>query len=153
MSGDRSKAAGKAGGQETSGAETKRTSDRQVMVAEWTTLAISTVILLAIVGAITWLSFNGEERPPVIAVEADLERLREEENGYYLPVTIRNDGDRTVEDVIVQGELVVSESEPETVDITISFLAGGESVEGVMVFRSDPAQGDLTTGATSYKEP
>ncbi len=68
-------------------------------------------------------------------------------------MTIRNDGDRTVEDVIVQGQLVAGEGEPETAEITITFLAGGETVEGVMVFRSDPAQGELTTGVTSYKKP
>lgn len=150
MSGDRH---GRHREDATSGPETTHTSDRQTMVAEWTTLAISTAILLAIVGAITWLSFNGEERPPVIVVDPEMEQLREEETGYYVPVTIRNDGDRTVEDVIVQGQLVAGEGEPETAEITITFLAGGETVEGVMVFRSDPAQGKLTTGVTSYKKP
>jgi len=137
----------------TSGQLTRRTEDKDVTTAEWTTLAISSATLLAFIGAITWLSFMGEERPPVIVVEPDLEQVRNEESGYYLPVTIRNDGDRTVEDAIIQGQLVTGEAEPETADITITFLSGGERVQGTLVFQSDPAQGELTTGVTSYKEP
>lgn len=122
-------------------------------IAEWTTLAISTAILLAIVGAITWLSFRGPERPPVIVIEPNLEQVREDDSGWYLPVIIRNEGDSSVEDAIVRGELDTGFGQPETAEITIGFLDGGEEVAGTFVFREDPASGELTTGVTSYKEP
>lgn len=122
-------------------------------IAEWTTLAISTAILVSIIGAITWLSFVGSEHPARIVVEPHIDRMREEETGYYVPVTVRNEGDTTVSDAIIQGELDTGVGQPETVDITISFLAGGEQINGTMVFQSDPTQGELTTGVTSYMEP
>jgi uncharacterized protein (TIGR02588 family) len=138
---------------ETSGQQTERTRDKGRSIAEWTTFAISLVILIGIVGLITWLSFRGEERPPIITVEAQLEQVRREEGGYYLPVLIRNEGDSTVEDAMIQGELVTGEGQPETVDLTITYLAAGEEVQGTMVFQEDPTQGELTTGVTSYKLP
>jgi len=132
---------------------TERSDDKGRSIAEWTTLAISTAILVGIVGAITWLSFRGEERPPVIVVEPQLDQVREEASGFYLPVVIRNEGNKTVEDALIQGELETGEDQPEMVDLTITFLAGGEQVRGTLVFQNDPAQGTLTTSVASYKTP
>jgi uncharacterized protein (TIGR02588 family) len=128
-------------------------NDKSRSIAEWTTLAISAAILVGIVGMITWLSFRGAERPPMIVVEPDLQAVRHDDSGYYVPVVIRNDGDATVEEALVQGELDTGSGEPETVQITISFLAGGEKAQGTFVFRDDPASGELTTGVLSYQEP
>lgn len=122
-------------------------------VAEWSTLAISAAILLTIVGLVTWLAFRGDERAPEIVAEPHLDLLRDEASGYYLPVTIRNDGDITVQDAVIQGELDTGEGQPETADITIPFLSGGEEVRGTMVFQQDPTSGELTVSVTSYKEP
>jgi uncharacterized protein (TIGR02588 family) len=128
-------------------------NDNERSIAEWTTLAISAAILVGVVGLITWLSFRGDDRPPVIIVEPNLESVREDDSGYYVPVVIRNEGDETVEDAVVQGELDTGSGQPESVEITISFLAAGEEVNGTLIFRDDPASGELTTGVSSYKEP
>lgn len=122
-------------------------------IAEWITLGISATILLAIVVILTWLSFRGAEHPPVIVVEPNMEQIREDDSGYYLPVIIRNTGDTTVADAIVQAELETGSGQPETAEITIDFLDGGEMAAGAFVFREDPSSGELTTGVTSYKEP
>lgn len=121
--------------------------------AEWVTLVISAVILIGIVGAISWLSFQGRERPPIIAVEARVEDVREEESGYYLPIVIRNDGDRTVEDAVIRGELNSGDGSPEKAELRVMFLAAGEQVNGTMVFQEDPATGQLTVGVVSYRDP
>lgn len=128
-------------------------NEKERSIAEWTTLVISAAILIAVVSMITWLSFQGAERPPIIVVEPNLDAVREDDSGYYVPVVIRNDGDSTVEEALVQGELDTGSGQPETVQITISFLAGGEEVAGTFVFRDDPASGELTSGVSSYKEP
>ena len=122
-------------------------------IAEWITLAISAAILLSIVGVLTWLSFRGVQHPPIIVVEPSLEQVRQDDSGYYLPVVIRNTGDTTVEEAIVQAELDTGSGQPETAEITIDFLDGGEQAAGTFVFREDPASGELTTGVTSYQEP
>jgi uncharacterized protein (TIGR02588 family) len=122
-------------------------------VAEWTTLGISIAILVTIVGLVTYLYVGGGERPPVIVVETQVQELRQDEGGYYLPVTIRNEGDATVENVQVGAELDTGSGQPETTQITVAFLAGGEQVEGTFVFEHDPLQGELTTQVTSFQEP
>jgi uncharacterized protein (TIGR02588 family) len=137
--------------EETSGPQTDRINSKGRSVAEWTTLAISTAILLVIVGLIAWITLAGDTREPVITVETHPERMREDASGYYLPVTIRNEGD--VEEAIVLGELSTGEGQPEAAEITITFLAGGEEVQGTMVFRSNPSAGELTTAVTSYLVP
>jgi uncharacterized protein (TIGR02588 family) len=138
---------------ETSGELTDRTNDKGRSIAEWITFAISLAILISVVGTITWLSFRGEDRPPVITVEVQMDQLRQEESGYYLPVLVRNGGNDTVEDAVIQGELDTGEGQPETVDLTVTFLAGGEEINATLVFRDDPSAGELTTGVISYKEP
>lgn len=120
---------------------------------EWITLGISGAILLAILGTLTWLSFPGSETPPVITVKPNMEQLRHEDSGFYLPVVISNTGDTTVADAIVQAELDTGSGQPEIVEVTVDFLDGAETVAATFVFRENPASGDLTTGVTSYKEP
>lgn len=132
---------------------TEHTGNRQRSVAEWTTFAISAAVLIAIVGLISWLHLYGGDRPAVIVVEPQTDELRREDSGYYLPVIVRNEGDVTVEDLQVQGELRSDSGEPETADFTITFLVGGEEANGTFIFQRDPAQGELTTAAGSYKLP
>ena len=122
-------------------------------IAEWTTLAISTAILVALLGGVTWLMFRGANEPATIAVEPQMDQLREAESGYYLPVIIRNEGDTTAANVVAHGELDTGSGQPETADVTIEFLDGDEQVAGTFVFRSDPRSGDLSVGVTSFEEP
>jgi uncharacterized protein (TIGR02588 family) len=122
-------------------------------IAEWTTLGISIAIVAAILGLITFLYYRGTEEAPRIEASANLEGLRHEQSGYYLPVEVTNEGDQTVEDVIVEAELDTGEGQPQTAEITVMFLAGGERATGTFVFEDDPSQGDLTVHATSYKNP
>jgi uncharacterized protein (TIGR02588 family) len=121
--------------------------------AEWTTLAISAAVLVGIVGLILWLAYRTDDLPPTITVEANLEQIREESSGYYVPITIRNDGDATVQDAIISGELDTGSGQPESAEVTISFLASHEEVSATLVFRSDPTTGDFSAAVTSYKEP
>lgn len=122
-------------------------------IAEWTTLAISAAIFLALLGGVTWLAFRGSEKPATIVVEPQMGQVREDESGYYLPVIIRNKGDSTAASVVARGELDTGSGQPETAEVTIDFLDGDEDVAGTFVFRSDPRSGDLTVGVTSFEEP
>lgn len=128
-------------------------SDSARSIAEWTTLAVSIVILLGIVGAMSYLYLRGDDRPPAIVVEHDLGEVWHEGDLYYLPVVVTNEGNRTAENVLVQAELDTGSGSPATADITVTFLAGGEQAEGTFIFADDPSQGELTVHAVSYQEP
>lgn len=122
-------------------------------IAEWTTLGISIVIVLVVVGVITSLYAGGDAQPPVISVEPRLGAVRQDTGGYYLPVDVTNTGDQTAQDVQIEGELDAGSGAPEMAEFTITFLAGGEQVQATLVFQSDPEQGQLTTRVTSFQDP
>ena len=121
--------------------------------AEWVTLGGSVAILLGIFGLITFLHFQGDEKAAIIDVISNVDEVRFEGDLYYLTVEVTNRGDLTVEDVVVEAELDTGSGTPITADFTITFLAGGERVQGTFVFEEDPRQGELTLHAVSYKDP
>lgn len=129
------------------------TSTSERTTAERITLVISLVILASIFALAGWANVRTGDAPPTIEVEARLEAVRETDSGYYLPIRITNTGGLTAQDVTVVGELDTGEEQPETAEITITFLAGGEEESAELVFTTDPNEGELSVGATSYLQP
>lgn len=121
--------------------------------AERIKMIISIAILVGIIGWAGWAGFVAGDAPPEINVDVDMEGMRETASGYYVPITITNDGGLTAQSVIVTGELVIDGSEPETADVTIDFLSGGESEKAELIFSTNPTEGDLTVAPTSYLQP
>lgn len=121
--------------------------------AERVTLAISVLILIAVVATAIWAGDRVGSEPPEIHVEAMSGGVRESETGFYVPVTITNRGGLTAQNVVVTGELDLGDGEPETGEVTIDFLAGGESEEATLVFSSHPEDGEFEVGVTSYLKP
>ena len=141
---------------ETGGADGnhERSSGSQARsAAEWTTLGISLVILLGMASLVTYLYRVEGTRPPVIEAQPLRFEGRQEGSLYYLPIEIRNTGDQTVADVVVETELVTPDGASETAEIEVTFLAGGAMTEGVVVFSSDPRSGELTVRALSFDLP
>lgn len=133
--------------------ETEVIASQERSIAEWTTLAISLSIILAFIGAITWLQVSSNGKPAIIAVEPQIEHIRHDDTGYYLPVTVRNDGAETVEDVRIQAALKIPGEDTELREFTIDFLVRDEVTAGTFVFTHDPAAGELTVSAASYRVP
>lgn len=121
--------------------------------AERITMGISIVILVGVIGLASWASFATGDARPEINVEVQMESMRETASGYYVPITITNDGGLTAQSVIVTGELVTDEPEPETAEVTIDFLAGGESEMAELVFFTNPNDGEFSVAPTSYLQP
>ena len=125
---------------------------RRRSVAEWATFAVSGVLILAIVGLVTYLAVSGTKSPPVIAAAPLTDEIRREAGSYYLPIEVTNRGGQTAEAVLVRGELTAAGT-PETAEFTIDFLANGETAEGTFVFATDPLAGDLTVDVVSFQPP
>jgi uncharacterized protein (TIGR02588 family) len=121
--------------------------------AEWTTLAVSVLILIAMVGLVTWLEVRGSGSAPQFSVDVDTMNIRQAGSDYYVDVSIRNTGDETVGALVIEATLVTSTGETEVGEISIDFLAGGEQATGTFVFGSDPAAGDLSARPVSYTHP
>ena len=135
--------------QESGRQESRERSGRSV--AEWTTLVIGAVLILALVGLVTYLYVSGENRPPVVEATSLDREIRREESAYYVPIEVTNQGGETAEDVVIQAELSTGEGAPEVTEFAIDFLAGGETAEGTVVFSTDPSAGELTVGVASFR--
>lgn len=118
--------------------------------AEWTTFAVSSLVLLALLVTVVLQAARSDRPPaPVAAVEGPVERRGRH---FHVPVTVTNEGDETAEAVQV---LVSLDIDGETIDAdqTIDFLAGGDHRDLVFVFDHDPADGELAVRITGFTVP
>jgi uncharacterized protein (TIGR02588 family) len=53
--------------------------------------------------------------------------------------------------VVILAELTGGDGSSEERELTLDFLAGGETREGTVVFASDPASGELTVDIASFQ--
>jgi uncharacterized protein (TIGR02588 family) len=72
---------------------------------------------------------------------------------YYLPVTVRNVGGETGEEVRVRVALTDPSGHQEVGEVMIQFLAGGGSNDTVVSFGQDPRTGQIETGVVSFLKP
>ena len=63
---------------------------RERSVAERTTLAISIILILGLVGLVTYVSINGGNEPPIVEAKPLPAEMRHEGESYYLPVAVTN---------------------------------------------------------------
>jgi uncharacterized protein (TIGR02588 family) len=131
-------------GQEESG-------QRGRSAAEWTTLAISIILILGLLALVTYVSMTGGNEPPIVEARPLDQEIRHEGESYYLPVAVTNRGGRTAEEVVIQAELAGSDGSSEASEFTLDFLAGGETREGTAVFATDPLAGELTIDVASFQ--
>ena len=128
-----------------------RTSLRSA--AEWVTLAISSLIVLSLIGLTTYFYLTGSSAPVAVAVEAHLAETYQAGSRYYLPLTIRNTGGETGEEVRVRVSVTDASGRPEAAEVMVTFLAGGGSSKAVAAFGSDPRRGQVEAVVVSYLEP
>ena len=120
--------------------------------AEWVTLAVSILIVLALAMLVLFQYVAQGTRPPEIEIKPLQQETRHIGDKYYLPISVTNNGEKAVESVEVELELTVSGEEPETVAFNIPFLAGLGSDEYTVVLSSDPQAGELAY-TISFREP
>jgi uncharacterized protein (TIGR02588 family) len=120
--------------------------------AELIAFAISVILIVAVVGLTAYLSLARGDSPPVIDAAPRTAEVRHEDGSYYLPIDVTNRGSETVVAVLVQAELS-SAGETQNAELTIDFLASGETAEGTVVFTTDPATGDLKVEVVSFQPP
>ena len=121
--------------------------------AEWITLAISSLIVLGLFGVTTYFYLTGSELPAIVEVEPRLAETYQAGSRFYLPVTVRNTGGATGEEVRARVTLTDPTGRQEAAEVMVQFLAGGGSSRAVVAFGSDPRQGRIDAVVLSYLEP
>ena len=125
--------------------------------AEWTTFIVSSVILAVVVALIVGQMLSTTDPA---APRAEVGRIEAVGNRFRVHVTVVNDGDETAAGVQVTATLEPGDtgadsggSATETGDLSVDFLAGGETEELVFLFDADPDAGRLTVAVTGYSDP
>ncbi len=139
---------GRGGSQSQSRQGGERKEERTT--AEWVSLLVSVAIVLALVGGLIYQVFARGSHPPVIEVKPLMEEVRREGDSYYLSLDITNKGERTAENVEVMVSLDSGKGQPETMQFQVQFLDGGETENQTVIFKNNPAEGDLTHTASFH---
>lgn len=116
--------------------------------AEWFSLGISLTLLSAVVATVASLWLKPSLKPAEFTVEPG--EVRAANDHYYLPITIKNDGDATAAEVTVEGTLETTNPE-EVANTTFDFIPARSEAEGVLIFSQEPA--GATVRVVSYQEP
>lgn len=118
--------------------------DRGRSAAEWTTFAVSVVVVAALVGVALAEEFLWREPAGVrVTVAVAIDRAEERDGRFYVPFTVANDGAEPATDVSIvfetrRGETVVEES-----TATVPFLPVDGAEEGELVTALDPATHEI----------
>jgi uncharacterized protein (TIGR02588 family) len=111
--------------------------------AELVTLAISLLVLLALVGGIVWLDLRGGDDPARITTDLQFTDAYEHDG----------DGDRAAD--VLQVDIVrpIEGEQPETSTLEYAFVAGGEQVAGTAVFDEEPTPDTIEVDVLTITEP
>jgi uncharacterized protein (TIGR02588 family) len=118
---------------------------------EWVAAAVSTALVLAVVGYLLYDGVARPRTPPDIQVAADTV-LRS--GGLWL-VEFRatNDGHETAASVKIEGELMQGDSSVEASEAVLDYVPGRSVRHGGLFFRRDPRAYRLELRAHGYQEP
>jgi uncharacterized protein (TIGR02588 family) len=117
---------------------------------EWTVFGVGLVLVMATLGYLVREAFTTGSSPPELVVHLGAPRRVTE--GYQVPVTVVNRGDRVAEGVSVMITLAAKAEHEEAV-LSIAFLPHQSRREGWVTFRGDPREGDLQVGPVAYASP
>lgn len=118
---------------------------------EWTVFGVSLLLVLAVLGYLGYDAATMGDAPPMLMVE--LGEAVEQPGGFAVPVTVMNGGDDTAEDVEVEVTLSRNGNEIEQSQFSIAFVPRGSQGDGWVMFREDPAGGELTAKVLGYEQP
>lgn len=118
---------------------------------EWAVFALSVVVVLGVLAALGYGAATVGDAPPQFVLE--LGPPERHENGFAVPVVVRNAGETTGEGVEVEVTLERDGAEVEQGGFTVPFVPYGSSAEGWVVFRQDPAGGELSARVKGYEQP
>lgn len=116
--------------------------------AEWVSLGISLALLSGVIATVVSLWLHPSLKPAEFTVERG--EVRVADDHYYLPVTVKNEGDATAAQVTVEGSLDVAPDD-EIATTTFDFVPARSDAEGVLIFSQDPS--GATVRVISYQEP
>jgi uncharacterized protein (TIGR02588 family) len=113
------------------------------------TLAISVLLLGALVAGLVWLEVDRGDSPVRVEVTPRFDDAYRHGSLWYLPVTVTNAGDRAAELLRVE----VSAGEDQSAELEWEFVGGGQSVDGTVAFPERPSEGEVEASVATATDP
>jgi uncharacterized protein (TIGR02588 family) len=118
---------------------------------EWVAAAVSTLLVLGVVGYLLYDAVARPQTPPALTVQADT--VLKAGGLWLVEFRAENRGHRTAAAVKVQGELMEGEQVVEASEAVLDYVPGESVRRGGLFFRADPRAYRLELRAHGYQEP
>jgi uncharacterized protein (TIGR02588 family) len=118
---------------------------------EWVAAAVSTVLVLGVVGYLLYDAVARPRTPPSLRVAADT--VLQADGLWLVEFRATNDGHETAAAVKIEGELMQADSSVESSEAMLDYVPGRSVRHGGLFFRHDPRAYRLELRAHGYQEP
>jgi uncharacterized protein (TIGR02588 family) len=122
--------------------------------AEWTTFAVSVLVVLAVVGAaLVEQLLIDEPAGTRLSVTVAADRAARRDDRYYVPFTVANDGATPASDVTLVFEVRRGDTLLEESTADVPFLPVRASEDGLLVTAFDPATHEILARVATLHSP
>lgn len=118
---------------------------------EWVAAAVSTALVLAVVGYLLYDAVARPQTPPSVRVAADT--VLQSGGLWLVEFRATNTGHETAAAVKVEGVLMRADSAVETSEAVLDYVPGRSVRSGGLFFQRDPRAYRLELRALGYQEP
>ena len=118
---------------------------------EWVAAAVSTVLVLGVVGYLLYDAVARPRTPPSLRVSADT--VLQADGLWLVEFRATNAGHETAAAVKIEGELMQADSSVESSEAVLDYVPGRSVRHGGLFFLHDPRAYRLELRAHGYQEP
>jgi uncharacterized protein (TIGR02588 family) len=118
---------------------------------EWIVFAVSAVLIAGVVSVLVIAGVRSGQTPPSLRIETGAAEASE--GSFRVPVRVRNMGEETAEQALIEVQLIANGTAVERAELLIPFVPKRSSREGWVVFARDPRCCTLATRAVAFNKP
>lgn len=119
--------------------------------SEWVVALGGLLVVLGVLGVLTYEAFNGGETPPNVTPKVlSVGRSR---GGFLVQVAVANGGGETTAGLTLEGTLNRAGQAVETSEVTLAYVPGGSVRRAGLLFTHNPQEYQLELRTFGYQEP
>lgn len=136
---------------ETDKDQANKSLSERTSVLEWIVAAIGLILVTFSVGYISYQSIIKESKPPELNVKVS--SVNKQLNGYLVEFKVKNEGDETASNVVIEGQIRNGDEEVEKKTTTIDYIASGSEKKAGFFYTENPQKYKLEIKALGYEKP
>jgi len=118
---------------------------------EWTIFAISLALICATLGVLVYEQRSLTNAPPSPQIQLGQPKWRQ--SYFAVPVTVKNTGDQTAQNLQLEVDLVMPNGQRETGKVNLQYLPRRATRDAWVTFQQDPTKGKLEPRVLGYERP